>query len=61
MLLNELVEVAFPESGKLVWFSGTIVGRTLGAQRHYDFRFPDGRIIANLAATQVRSLASYEK
>jgi len=57
MFLNEAIEVAFPERGKLVRCTGTIVGRTLGAQRRYDVRLPGGRIIANVPESQLRALA----
>lgn len=55
MILNEPVQVALPEEGKLVWYPGVVVGRTLEAEPHYDVRLEGGKIIASVPANQLRT------
>jgi len=57
MFLNESVKIALPENGKIVWYPGILVGRTLEPRPHYDVRLASGKIIANVSADQVRSAA----
>ena len=54
MILNESVEIAVPEGGKIVWYPAVVVGRTLEADPHYDVRLQDGKIIASVPANQLR-------
>ena len=54
MLLNETVEIAVPEEGKIVWYPAVVVGRTLEAEPHYDVRLEGGRIMASVPANQLR-------
>ena len=54
MLLNEPVEIAVPEEGKIVWYPAVVVGRTLEADPHYDVRLEGGKIIASVPATKLR-------
>lgn len=54
--LNEQVKCSLNKNGKIVWYQGVVVGRTLEAQSHYDVRISGGKIIANISADQLRSL-----
>lgn len=54
MDLNESVMIALPENGKIIWYPGVLVGRTLERYPRYDVRLANGKIIANVSADQLR-------